>query len=286
MGKRVTFSRSKRIRKNFFRNRTALVGGVVALIVIIISILAPWISPYDPLEQDPYSILISMNREHLLGTDDFGRDLLSRIIWGGRISLIVGVASVSIGLVVGTIMGLIAAYVGNRVESIIMRAVDVLMCFPDLILAIGIMAVLGSNLFNLIITIGIVNIPGFARLAHGAVLSVKERDYVTAAQSQGAKLHRIIFLHILPNIFGEILVVGTLWVGAAIRLEANLAFIGLGVSPPTPTWGNIISGGVDVLVNAPLISISSGFAIFVTILAFNMFGDGIRDAIDPRLRGI
>lgn len=237
MVKRVEFSKSQKMRITFMKNKTALVGGVIAVIVIVASILAPWISPFNPLEQDPYSRLTSMNRSNLLGTDDFGRDVLSRIIWGGRISLIVGIASVSFGLVVGTAMGLIAGYYGKKVGSVIMRFVDILMCFPDLILAIGIMAVLGANLFNLIITIGIVKTPGFARLAHGAVLSIKERDYVIAAQSLGARFHRILFRHVLPNIFGEILVAGTLWVGAAIRLEANLAFIGLGVPPPTPTWG-------------------------------------------------
>ena len=167
-----------------------------------------------------------------------------------------------------------------------MRGIDVLMCFPDLILAVAVTAVLGANLTNLILTIGIVMTPRFARLAHGALLSIKERDYVTAAQAIGANVPRILRKHILPNIFGELLVAGTLWVGEAIRLEANLAFIGLGVQPPTPTWGNMTREGVDVLINAPGISMYAGLSILITILSFNMLGDGVRDMIDPRLWGI
>lgn len=283
---RTEISQSQRMWFTFLRNKTALAGGVLALIIILVAILAPWISPFDPLEQNPYFRFEGMSKTHLLGTDNFGRDVLSRIIWGARVSLIIGIASVFLGMVVGTAMGMVAGYFGGKVENIIMRAIDVLMCFPDLILAIAVSAVLGSNLFNLIITIGIVMIPRFARLAHSSLLSIKEREYVIAAQALGAPIPRIIIRHIFPNIFGEILVAGTLWIGVAIRLEANLAFIGLGISPPTPTWGNIIKEGVVVLINAPWVSVFSGLAILVTILSFNMLGDGIRDIADPRLRGV
>mgnify|MGYP001102071370 CR=1 FL=1 len=282
---RAEISQGQRIWSTFLRNKTALVGGVIALIIVLVAILAPWISPSNPLEQNPYFRLTGLSKTHLLGTDDFGRDVLSRIIWGARISLIIGIASVFLGMIVGTAMGMVAGYFGGEVESIIMRATDVLMCFPDLILAIAVSAVLGSNLFNLIITIGIVMTPRFVRLAHGSLLSIKEREYVIAAQALGARIPRIIVRHIFPNIFGEVLVAGTLWVGVAIRLEANLAFIGLGVPPPTPTWGNMIREGVDVLINAPWVSVFSGLSILVTILSFNMLGDGIRDVTDPRLRG-
>lgn len=269
----------------FLRNRTALAGGIIAVLIVLVSIFAPLIAPYDPLEQDLMYRLTGASAQHLLGTDDFGRDVLSRIIWGSRISLIIGVWSVAFGLVLGTILGMIAGYYRGRVESAIMRLIDVFMCFPDLILAVAVTAVLGANLFNLIFTIGLVMTPRFARLAHGSLLSIRESEYVTAAQSIGVKVPRIIRKHIFPNISGELLVAGTLWVGEAIRLEANLAFIGLGVQPPTPTWGNMTREGVDVLINAPWISVYAGLSILITVLSFNMLGDGVRDMIDPRLRG-
>jgi peptide/nickel transport system permease protein len=269
----------------FFRNRTALIGGVIAVLIVLMAVFAPYIAPQDPLVQDSYIRLQGCSQAHWLGTDDYGRDVFSRIIWGSRISLIIGVASVAFGLVFGTLLGMIAGYYRGIVETLIMRGIDVLMCFPDLILAISVTAVLGANLTNLILTISIVMTPRFARLAHGALLSAKERDYVTAAHAIGVSVPRILRKHILPNIFGELLVAGTLWVGEAIRLEANLAFIGLGVQPPTPTWGNMTREGVDVLINAPWISMFAGLSILITILSFNMLGDGVRDMIDPRLRG-
>lgn len=269
----------------FRRNRIALVGAVIAVMIVALAVFAPWIAPYDPLEQDPYTRLAPSTDQHWLGTDDFGRDILSRIIWGSRVSLVIGISSVFFGMIVGILLGMIAGYYRGRIESLIMRGIDVLMCFPDLILAIAVTAVLGANLVNLIITIAIVMTPRFARLAHGSLLSISEREYVIAAQAVGAKVPRILRRHIFPNIFGELLVAATLWVGVAIRLEANLAFIGLGVQPPTPTWGNMIQQGVDVLINAPWISVYSGLSILITILAFNMLGDGIRDMTDPKLRG-
>jgi peptide/nickel transport system permease protein len=274
-----------KMRAAFLKNRTALVGGVVAVVIVLVAVFAPVLAPHDPLVQDSYARLQGSSAAHWLGTDDFGRDVLSRIIWGSRVSLIIGVSSVTFGLFFGTILGMLAGYYRGLVETSIMRLIDVLMCFPDLILAVAVTAVLGANLVNLILTIGIVMTPRFARLAHGALLSIKERDYVTAAQAIGANVPRILRKHILPNIFGELLVAGTLWVGEAIRLEANLAFIGLGVQPPTPTWGNMTREGVDVLINAPWLSVYAGLSILITILSFNMLGDGVRDMIDPRLRG-
>lgn len=270
---------------SFLKNRTALVGGIIAVLIVLTAVFAPILAPDDPLAQDSYTRLQASSGKHWLGTDDFGRDVLSRIIWGSRISLIIGAASVAFGLFFGTLLGMIAGYYRGRVETGIMRAIDVVMCFPDLILAVAVTAVLGANLVHLILTIGVVMTPRFARLAHGALLSIKERDYVTAAQAIGANVPRILRKHILPNIFGELLVAGTLWVGEAIRLEANLAFIGLGVQPPTPTWGNMTREGVDVLINAPWISMYAGLSILITILSFNMLGDGVRDMIDPKLRG-
>ncbi len=278
-------SQSQRMWTTFLRNKTALIGGVIALVIIFVALFAPWLSPLDPLEQDSSLRLTWSSSKHWLGTDDFGRDVLSRIIWGSRVSLIIGSASVLLGMLVGTALGMIAGYYRGKVESMIMRSIDVLMCFPDLILAIAVTAALGANLLNLVLTIGIVMIPRFARLSHGIILTLKESEYVVAAQAIGASVPRILLRHIFPNIFGELLVAGTLWVGEAIRLEANLAFIGLGVQPPTPTWGNMTREGVDVLINAPWISILAGLSILITILSFNMLGDGIRDVTDPKLRG-
>ena len=272
----------------FFRNRTAIAGGVIAAPDFLDGHFRTLIAPYDPLDQNPIFRLEPGNEEHWLGTDDFGRDVMSRLIWGSRISLVIGFASVLIGMIAGTALGMIAGYYRGRVETMIMRGIDVVMSFPDLILAVAITAALGATLVNLILTIGVVMIPGFARMAHSALLTMRERKFVLAAQGLGARDRRILFKHIFPNIFGELLVAATLWVGVAIRLEANLAFIGLGVllQPPTPTWGNMIREGVDVLINAPGISVYSGLCILITILAFNMLGDGVRDMIDPRLRGI
>ncbi len=281
----VKISQRRRMWLAFVRNRTALIGAIIALLIVLMAIFAPLLSPYEPLDQAPLDRLEGSSSAHWLGTDDYGRDVLSRIIYGSRISLIIGTASVLLGLVLGTFFGMLAGYMRGRIETLVMRGIDVMMCFPDLILAIAVTAALGSNLFNLILTIGIVMTPRFARIAHGAILSIKESEYVIAAQAIGATTPRIMARHILPNIFGELLVAATLWIGVAIRLEANLAFIGLGVQPPAPTWGNMIRQGVDVLINAPGISIYSGLAILITILSFNMLGDGLRDITDPKLRG-
>ncbi|MDY6793171.1 MAG: ABC transporter permease [Thermodesulfobacteriota bacterium] len=270
----------------FRRNRPALIGAVVTILIMLIAIFAPWIAPYDPLVQDPAIRLEGITSDHVLGTDDFGRDVLSRIIHGSRVSLVIGLASVLLGMVAGTMLGMIAGYYRGKVETLIMRSIDVMMCFPDLILAIVITAVLGANLVNLVITLGLVMMPRFARLAHGQLLTLSESEYVLAARSIGFHVPRILGRHIFPNIFGELFVAATLWVGVAIRLEANLAFVGLGIAPPTPTWGNMIREGVDVMINAPWISIYSGLAILITILAFNMLGDGLRDIADPKLRGV
>ncbi|HDR16766.1 MAG TPA: ABC transporter permease [Desulfobacteraceae bacterium] len=278
-------TQKQRIWLTFKRNKTAVVGLVIGLLIVLMAILAPWISPMDPLDQDAINRLSWGVEGHLLGTDDFGRDVLSRIIWGSRVSLMIGGASVLLGLLAGTTLGMVAGYFRGKIETAIMRSVDVMMSFPDLILAIAVTAALGANLGNLIITIGIVMTPRFARMAYGSVISIKESDYVLAAGAIGARTPRILFRHVFPNIFGELLVAGTLWVGEAIRLEANLAFIGLGVQPPTPTWGNMTREGIDVLINAPWISIFAGLSILITILSFNMLGDGIRDITDPKLRG-
>lgn len=267
------------------RNKTAVVGVVVGVGVVFMALLAPVIAPYDPLRQNVFYRLTGPESAHLFGTDAFGRDVLSRVIYGARISLLVGGASVLMGMVTGTLLGMAAGLLRGKVETSIMRAVDVVMCFPDLVLGIMVMAVLGSGLSKLIITIGIVMTPRFARMAYGTTLSITEQDYIDAARSVGTPVWRMLLRHVLPNCLGGVLVMASLWMGAAIRIEANLSFIGLGVPPPTPTWGNMIRAGIDHLTNAPWLSVFPGLAILITILAFNMLGDGIRDVTDPRLRG-
>lgn len=270
--------------RTFKRNKTAVIGSMIVLWIICIAIFAPWISPYDPLEQDVFHRLTPPERSHPLGTDEYGRDILSRIFWGTKISLIVGILSVLIGLVIGITMGIVAGYKGGFIEMVIMRMVDVLLCFPTLITGIMVAALLGPGLDKLIITIGIVFAPRFARLAYGPSLAVKEREYVYAAKVIGASNLRIVTYYLLPNIFGEVLVAATLWVGTAIITEASLSFLGLGVSPPTPTWGNMIKSGIDQLTNAPWLALFPGLSILITVLSFNMIGDGLRDIIDPKLR--
>ena len=277
-------NKRKKLWRTFTNNKTAIVGAVMALVVVFIAVFAFLISPYDPLDQDVFHRLTPLERSHPLGTDEYGRDVLSRIIWGTRISLAVGFFSVLLGMIIGTAMGVVAGYTGGKTDAIIMRMVDVLLSFPTLITAIMVAAILGSGLDKLIITIGIVFAPRFARLAYGPTLAVKEMEYVSSAKVVGASNFRIIIWHVLPNIFGDVMVAGTLWMGTAIMAEASLSFLGLGVSPPTPTWGNMIRSGIDVLANAPWLCLFPGLSILITVLAFNMIGDGLRDIADPKLR--
>ncbi|MDT8420321.1 MAG: ABC transporter permease [Desulfuromonadales bacterium] len=268
----------------FNRNKTSWAGLILLLVMVVLAVLAPWIAPYDPIDQNILQRLSPSSTEHLLGTDQFGRDILSRILWGARISLSVGTISVLLGMAVGTVLGIFAGYKGKFWDYLIMGVMDVFMAIPTLLMGLMVVAVLGPNLVNLTIAIALTVAPRFARIARAPTISIKNRDFVEAGRAMGFSDMRIMAAHIFPNILGELVVMGSLWVATAVRIEASLSFIGLGVKPPTPTWGGMIREGFQNILSEPWISIYPGIFILITVLAFNLLGDGLRDAIDPKLR--
>jgi peptide/nickel transport system permease protein len=265
-------------------NRIALLGVVLGVIVLAGAVGAPFISPLDPFAQSATDRLNGPDAVHLMGRDTFGRDVFARLLLAGRISLLVGVGSVVLGGALGTLLGLVAGYSGGWIEGLLMRGVDVLMSFPSLLLGLTVLAVLGAGLDKMILAIGIVLASPFARVVHAATLSLKGREFVDAARCLGASHSRIVVRHILPGLAGEAVVLAGVLAASAIRIEASLSFIGLGVSPPTPTWGNMIRDGAPLLLNAPWLSVFPGLAILVSVLAFNLVGDGWRDVLDPGTR--
>ncbi len=277
-------SQRQRAWRTFSRNRSALVGLVMIVLIVLVAIFAPLLAPHDPIEQSTINRLQPPSREYPLGRDDFGRDVLSRIIYGTRVALVVGVLSVLLGGIVGTTIGVVAGYLGGKTESLLMRIVDVLLSFPDLITGLLVMAVLGSGEVKLIVAIGLTIAPRFARIAYGPTLALKEKEFVEAARAIGQRGGVILSRHILPNIGGELLVLASLWTASAIRLEASLSFIGLGIPPPTATWGQMIRDGTRYLADMPLLSLAPGVALLLTVFAFNLVGDGLRDVLDPRSR--
>lgn len=267
-----------------WQNKGAVVGlGIIGLLVLV-AVFAPFVAPYDPIEVSPGEALKGPSPQHLMGTDYIGRDIFSQVVFGSRISLRVGFISVGIGAFFGTILGLCAGYYGRRVDSLIMRLMDMMLAFPGILLALAIVAVLRPGLSKVMIAVGISLIPVYTRLARGSVLSVKEMAYVEAARTVGCSSLRIIFLHILPNILSPIIVMSTLGMGRAIIAAAALSFLGLGAQPPTPEWGAMASAGRNYLRQAWWISTFPGLAIMITVMAINMLGDGLRGALDPRLR--
>ena len=258
------------------------IGLVLALAMVAMALAAPWLAPYDPNAQDVLLKLEPPSAAHPFGTDDFGRDVLSRVIYGARISLFVGAVATLVGVLVGTIIGVVSGYFGKFVDRVITALTDVLLSFPQLIMGLILVAVLGASLTNLILAIAITAVPAFVRVARASTLAMKERDFVDACRSLGFGDGRIMFMHVLPNILDEVVVMGSLWFAAAIRTESTLAFIGLGVPPPTATWGGIIRDGFDNLLDAPWLSIFPSIAILVIMIALNLIGDGLRDATDPR----
>lgn len=269
--------------KKLLANKLAVVGFVIMSIIVIMAIFAPMIAPYDPDEIDVVNSMMPPGYEgHIFGTDSYGRDLFSRILFGSRVSLIVGVSAILVGCLIGVLLGLIAGYFGGVLDSIIMRIMDAMFAFPFILLAITLMMVFGSGLFNTILAIAIGNIPGFARITRGQVLAIKEEDYIEVTESLGAKKFRIIFSHVLPNAVTPIIIYGTMSVAGAIISEAALSYLGLGIAPPTASWGSILQEGKDYLVLAPHISIFPGLAIVLSVLGINLFGDALRDVSDPK----
>ncbi|SRR5579884_321259 len=271
-------------RRRFVHSASGLLGTAVLLVIVLIALFANQVSPYDPLKQNFRIERQAPDLAHLMGTDEFGRDVLSRVIWGARVSLQAGAVAASIALVAGLLLGMLAAYYGGRADALIMRLMDILLAFPYLLLAIAILAIIGPGLLTAMIAIGIVYTPSYARVVRGAVLSVRARDYVLAARALGASDARVMQQHILPNVLAPVIVQATLNVGIAIIDTAGLSFLGLGTQPPTPDWGNMLAAGRSYLIDSPWMATFPGLAILVTVLAFNLMGDALRDALDPRLR--
>jgi peptide/nickel transport system permease protein len=271
-------------RRRFVRSRTGMGGALVLIVVTLSAVFAAQVAPYNPIRQDFRVEREPPSLQHLMGTDEFGRDLFSRVIWGAQASLQAGAIAASIALAAGLILGMLAAYYGGAPDNFIMRVMDVLLAFPYILLAIAVVAILGPGLRNAMIAIGIVYIPHYARVVRGAVLSVRARDYVEAARALGAADGRVMVQHVLPNTLAPVIVQTTLNVGTAIIDTAGLSFLGLGTQPPTPDWGNMLSAGRSYVIDSPWIATFPGLAILVTVLAFNLMGDALRDAFDPRLR--
>ena len=271
--------------QRFRRNRLALAGLVVVVLLAVAAAGAPWLAPADPAKQSLIEKRARPGEKFLLGADEFGRDILSRIIYGSRVALLVGLLSVAIALGAGLALGCLAGLAGGWLDVLIMRGVEVLLAFPYLLLAIAVVAALGPGVLNTTIAVGIWGTPTVIRLVRGAVLTARESEYVTAARALGATAGRVLTLHVLRNILPTVIVYSTLFMANAILVEAALSFLGLGVPPPTPSWGLMVSSGRDFLLVAPHIATVPGVAIMVAVLGFNLLGDGLRDALDPRLRG-
>lgn len=268
----------------FNANATSWFGLGLFLLVVLCAVLAPVLAPHDPIEQDVLNRLKGPSATYWLGTDNYGRDILSRLLFGARISLSISLAAVTVATLVGGTLGVVAGYFGGRVDLLVMQAMDVLLALPSLILGLIIVAMLGPSMTNLIIAIAIGFVPAFARIARSPTIAVAHRDYVEAGRALGFSNARLIGLHVLPNIIPQVLVLSTMWLASAIRIEASLAFLGLGARPPTPTWGGMIQDGFEHILDSAWLCIWPSLAILTVVFALNLMGDGLRDAIDPRLR--
>jgi peptide/nickel transport system permease protein len=272
-------------RKRFSKNKMAMAGSLVVILLFAVSILAPWIAPCDPNQINLQKVLMPPSADHLFGTDQLGRDVLSRMIWGARISLKVGFVATGIAILIGTILGAVSGYYGRWIDTIIMRFVDIMLCFPAFFLILAVVALLEPSIWNIMLIIGLTGWMGITRLVRADFISLKERDFVLAARAIGAGDLRIIFVHVLPNAMASVLVAATLGIAGAILTESALSFLGIGVQPPTPSWGNILTAGKDNIDIAWWLSLYPGMAILITVLGYNLLGEGIRDSLDPRLKG-
>jgi peptide/nickel transport system permease protein len=271
----------KTLRRVLF-DRPATIGALIVVVLFVfVAVLAPWLAPYDPLQQSILSVNQRPSAEHLVGTDQFGRDVLSRLIYGSRNSLIFGFVSPVLAAIFGTILGVTAGYFGGIVDRVISRVIDLLLAFPELLLAILIAAVLGGGFWNIVAVLTVAFTPGFARVARASTLSVKQEPYIEAAVAVGVRTPILILRHVIPNIAAPIVVLVTLWVASAIRLEASLSFLGIGTQPPNPSWGNIIRDGLNNLFGSPWPIIGAGLLITLVVLSFNLIGDALRDVLDP-----
>ena len=276
----------QRVLRRFFRNPLSVMGLVVVLVLLFIAVFAPLVAPHDPAKQHLIEKRAKPFGKYLLGADQFGRDILSRLIFGARVSLTVSIFSVLIGLAGGVVVGTLSGYIGGVVDTVLMRLMDLLLSFPYLLLAIVMVAALGAGTFNTTLAIGIWALPTFARMVRASVLSIISREYITAAHAIGVSHLRIMLTHVIPNFISPIIVYATLFMANAIMLEAALSFLGLGVQPPTPSWGEMISSGRNFLMVAPHVATIPGLAIMLAVLGFNLMGDGLRDALDPKMKNV
>lgn len=269
----------------FNSNKISWIGLGLFIAMLVLALLAPLIAPCDPLDQNLSNVLQPPSMQHWMGTDGYGRDTLSRVLYGARISLFIATVSIGAALIIGTLIGLVSGYIGGRFDILAMQAMDALLAFPTLILGLIIVAMLGPSVANLAMAIAIAAIPPFARIARAPTIVVKDREFVAAGRALGFSDRRLMFRHILPNIAPEVLVMGSLWLATAIRVEASLAFVGLGVSPPTATWGVMIREGFDTILDSFWLAVFPSIAILIVVFGLNLLGDGLRDAVDPRLKG-
>jgi peptide/nickel transport system permease protein len=282
---KVRLTEWQRFRLSFFKRKLVVMGMVLVLFFIFVAIFAPWLAPKDPYETNIKSILAKPSPEFWLGTDVLGRDTLSRLIYGARTAMTVGIITVTISAVIGVILGLIAGYFGGAISMVIMRVMDMLLSFPMLLLALLIASLLGGGIHNVIIALTIGSIAPKCRIVNGQALSAKENDYVMAERAMGSSTMRILFRHILPNIIPTLIVIITMQLGTLILAEASLSFLGIGIRPPGAAWGSMINDGYKYLLRSPVLSIAPGACIMLVVFGFMMVGDGLRDALDPRLRG-
>lgn len=269
----------------FLNRRLAVLGAGIVLALVVLSLCAPWLTHFDPNAQDLAFRLQGPSLRHWLGTDEFGRDVWTRMLYGGRVSLSVGLIAVFIATLIGVIVGAVAGYFGGWVDQVLMRTVDIVLCIPTLFLILMLIVFIGPSLFNIMLIIGLTSWTELSRLVRAEFLTLKHRDYVQAARALGATHGRIIFRHILPNALAPVFVSATFGVAGAILLESGLSFLGLGVQPPYPSWGNILTAGKDYITQAWWLTLAPGLAIFLTVLGYNLLGDGLRDILDPRLSG-